>query len=295
MQPNIDAVQVLRQPDGVSIACRKWSATSRPAGLIVLLHGAASNLTRWSQFVRETTLKSAWDIVRPDLRGHAGSLVRGRTGMDLWCGDIAAIIDAQGHSRAVLAGHCLGANIALQFAHRYPQKTRGLILIEPMLPAAQAGKLRAVRLMRPCLAALAAGTRILNRAGIYRRRLPALDLEALDRETRLAMASERSTRSLTERYASPWQDLKFMPTASFIGDLLAVSAPLPPLSAIHAPSLALLSTGAAFSRLARTRDLLARLAGCRVITLEARHWIPTEAPDAMREAIERWCADLAPE
>ena len=27
--------------------------------------------------------------------------------------------------------------------------------------------------------------------------------------------------------------------------------------------------------------------------LEARHWIPTEAPAAMREAIDAWCEHLA--
>jgi hypothetical protein len=38
--------------------------------------------------------------------------------------------------------------------------------------------------------------------------------------------------------------------------------------------------------------LMERLADCRVVALQARHWIPTEQPEAMRQAIERWCLAL---
>lgn len=292
MPSDIDESNALHRPDGVTIAYRRWSAGASSADLIVLIHGMASNMTRWSEFVRDTALKQTWDIVRLDLRGHAGSIVRARLGMPLWCEDIAAILEAERHSRAVLIGHCLGANIALQFAARYPEQTRGLVLVEPMLPAALSGPLRTIRALRPCVAALAAGLRVANRMGIYRRRIPPLDLEHLDRVTRLAMAMDHSAQSLTRRYASPWQDLRFMPSANYLEDLLAVSGPLPPLTKVRAPSLALLSTGAAFSDPGRTRELLAQLSGCRILTLDSRHWIPTEAPDAMRQAIEHWCAGL---
>ncbi|MHB8426671.1 MAG: alpha/beta fold hydrolase [Acidiferrobacterales bacterium] len=292
MRNDFDEASTLHRPDGVVIAYRRWSAGTGSAGLIVLIHGMASNMTRWSEFVRDTALRNTWDITRLDLRGHAGSLVRAPIGMPQWCDDIAAILDAERHPHAVLIGHCLGANIALQFAARYPEKTRGLVLIEPMLPAALSGTLRTVRALRPCVAALAAILHSANRIGIYRRHIPPLDLENLDRATRLAMAAEHGTHSLTRRYASPWQDLKIMPSANYLEDLLAVSGPLPPLTEVHAPSLALLSTGGVWSSVGRTRESLAKLRQCRVLTLDSRHWIPTEAPDAMRQAIEHWCAGL---
>src|SRR2546422_4679093 len=31
-------------------------------------HGLGSNLTRWSEFVANTSLRADWDILRPDLR-----------------------------------------------------------------------------------------------------------------------------------------------------------------------------------------------------------------------------------
>jgi pimeloyl-ACP methyl ester carboxylesterase len=107
----------------------------------VLLHGLASNSTRWWDFVARTRLKD-WKILRPDLRGHAGSSDRGRIGMREWCDDLARLLDAEGSERAVIAGHCMGANIALNFCARHPQRTSGLALIEPMPPKALAGSLR---------------------------------------------------------------------------------------------------------------------------------------------------------
>ena len=107
----------------------------------MLLHGLASNSTRWWDFVARTRLKD-WKILRPDLRGHAGSSDRGRIGMREWCDDLARLLDAEGSERAVIAGHCMGANIALNFCARHPQRTSGLALIEPMPPKALAGSLR---------------------------------------------------------------------------------------------------------------------------------------------------------
>jgi hypothetical protein len=43
----------------------------------------------------------------------------------------------------------------------------------------------------------------------------------------------------------------------------------------------------------RTRELLTALAACTIVTLDARHWIPTEQPEAMRRAVEEWCRGLA--
>jgi pimeloyl-ACP methyl ester carboxylesterase len=67
---------------------------------------------------------------------------------------------------------------------------------------------------------------------------------------------------------------------------------LPDLATIEVPALALLSAGSTFSDPALTRRLLATMPRCTIVTLDARHWIPTEQPDAMRRAIEQWCDGL---
>jgi alpha-beta hydrolase superfamily lysophospholipase len=59
--------RTLVTPDGAALGYRLWRGGTAPRRLIVLLHGVASNMTRWSEFVEFTTLKRGWDILRLDL------------------------------------------------------------------------------------------------------------------------------------------------------------------------------------------------------------------------------------
>ena len=73
---------------------------------LVLLHGAASNSTRWREFVERTSLKD-WNILRPDLRGNGDAVLpRTRLGMDVWCADIAALLDAERCEAMRCTGRC---------------------------------------------------------------------------------------------------------------------------------------------------------------------------------------------
>ena len=272
-----------------TIAYWHWAAPGSEH-VLVLLHGLASNHTRWSEFLANTRLKERWNILRVDLRGHGASQPRGRIDTDGWCDDLRAILDREGYRRAVVAGHCLGANIAIHFAHRAPERTAGLILVEPMLPAALAGTLRRATRLEPLLRALILLIRAANALGLKRRRFPRLDLEQLDRETRAKIAASGSSEALLKRYAAPLHDLQIMPSASFFQALLEVKRELPPLEAITAPTLALLSAGTTFSDVPRTQELLRALPDHKTIILDAHHWIPMEQPDRMRAAIEEWCA-----
>ena len=141
------------------------------SGTLVLLHGVASNATRWAEFVEHARLER-WKILRPDLRGNGtAALPRTRLGMDVWCDDLVAMLDRERCERAVIGGHCLGANIALQFAAHHASRVRALVLIEPMPPQALAGSAAWLPYLRPVLLALYGASRALNACGIYRRRL----------------------------------------------------------------------------------------------------------------------------
>ena len=83
--------------------------------LLVMIHGLASNLTRWSEFVEYTRLRHNWDLLRIDLRGHGTSMVRGRIGMDLWCEDLSAVLEEEGYDTASIVGHSLGAQVGIHF------------------------------------------------------------------------------------------------------------------------------------------------------------------------------------
>lgn len=275
---------------GVAYRRRRAGAGLGHAPLL-LIHGAASNMTRWSEFVELTTLTATHDVIRLDLRGHGRSLYRGRIGLEIWCDDIAALLRQEGHRQAILVGHCLGANVAAMFAVRYPQQTGGVVLVEPMLRQALIGTLRRLSRMVIPVKAVIGVIRMLNRAGIYRRRLAALDLYELDKIFRARLGEPGGGEALVRRYASPWHDLKTMPSANFLQDLLEVIRPLP-LDKMRAPFLALLSTGRTFADPGITAALLSGLPQGEIHTLEAKHWIPTEQPQAMRAMIEAWVATL---
>ena len=290
----MDDTRVRVAPDGARVAYRIWRPPAA-RGALVLLHGVASNSTRWWEFVAGTELKESWCLIRIDRRGQGESAWRRPAGMREWCEDIAAILDAEGFARAVVGGHCLGANVAIEFAARYPQRAAGLVLIEPMPRDSLIGTLRRTARLRPLLFLFESLVRAANALGIHRGKLRPLDLEALDRQTRAELATGHTNDSALAHYASPLLDLKTTPSGSYFRDLLAVTGALPPFHAIHASALALLSRHSTFTDPASARRALEAFPDHEIVELDARHWIPTEQPLAMRQAIDAWLARRFPE
>ena len=272
---------------GATLAYRLWPGAD-PDRVLVLLHGFASNGTRWQRFATDSRLRGHWSILCPDLRGHGRSVWRGRLRSEDWVADLAAILDAEGFDRAAVGGHCLGANTALHFAHRHPGRTSALVLVEPLEPGALVGRLGRLRRLRGLLPWFAAVVRAGNALGLRRRQLPVLDLAELDRQTRTAIAETGDERALTARYGSIRHDLHYMATAAYMQALGEVVRPLPPLAGIAAPALALLSSGGLFGDPRATRERMAELPGVQLEEIDARHWIPTEQPRLMAEHIDRW-------
>jgi pimeloyl-ACP methyl ester carboxylesterase len=288
----METVHTFTADDGAQIAYRRRHASSAGAlPPLVLMHGAASNMTRWSEFVDASTL-SERNIIRLDLRGHGQSLYRGKITLEIWADDLAALLRHEQIPAAVVGGHCLGANIAVMFAARHPDRTAGLVLVEPMLRPALTGRLRRLIALGPALQIAIAAVRGFNRLGVQRRRLVSLDLRELDREFRASLTQPGGGDVLVRRYSSVWHDLKIMPTANFLRDLTEVVRALP-LHRIQSPFLALLSTGRTFADPDITREILSALPNGTIQRVDARHWIPTEQPDQMRRAIDEWCKGSA--
>ena len=266
---------------------RRWSLPGERQTL-VMCHGLASNGTRWSEFAEAMVTERDWNILCPDLRGHGESVFRGKISAEIWADDLAAMLDEEGVEKAVIGGHCLGANLALRFAQRHPGRTAGLVLVEPMLPRALEGALGRMRRLRYLLPAVALLIRMGNALGLYRRHLPTLDLAELDRDSRQAIAASGDASAMTKRYAKPDKDMFYMPSAAYLQSLNQVLRPLRGLGEITAPTLVLLSKGGLFGDPVRTRALLKSMPRMTLEELDAIHWIPTEQPVAMREHIEAW-------
>jgi len=80
----MEAARTFMAPDGAKIVYRLWRGGDKKRRLIVLIHGMASNLTRWSELLEHTSLKNDWDVLRLDLRGHGESMRRGKLNMEIW-------------------------------------------------------------------------------------------------------------------------------------------------------------------------------------------------------------------
>lgn len=162
----METIRTLPAADGAMLGYRLLRGAAAPRRLIVLLHGVASNMSRWSEFVEHTSLKQTWDLLRPDLRGHGESFLRGRLSLEIWCRDLREILDAEDYDQALLIGHSLGAQVAVQFAARYPARVRGLVLIDPIFHQALRGGMRVLSRLRPAVSLFAVLLRLLNRLGL---------------------------------------------------------------------------------------------------------------------------------
>lgn len=85
-------------------------------------------------------LKQRYRVIAPDLRGIGQSASQAQQySMEGWAQDIGQVMAHAGIERAHILGSSLGGCVAQVFAHRYPSRTRSLILaatfseISPML------------------------------------------------------------------------------------------------------------------------------------------------------------------
>lgn len=288
MIPSVDAPQTLVCADGAQLAYWQHRAP-QSRGVLLFIHGVASNHTRFSEFIKHSELTGSWDTLCVDLRGHAASVHRGVINLDVWGADLCALLDACGYSRAVLVGHSLGANIAARFAHRYSERVAGLILIDPVQAQAML-KPRARSALGAVLSVAAPVARWLNAVGLHRRELPMLDLEQLDQHARVLLAQGRDAE-MEQLYSSSWESLKYFPTATYLQDVAQALQQLSTPAAL-VPALMLLSVHGRDAAVELNRAYAARLPQCDVVEIPCNHWILTAAPDAARVAIETWVTRL---
>ena len=255
----------------------------------MLLHGLASNHTSWSELVEHTSLAATHDLLTPDLRGHgARATVRDCGDIDRWVDDLAALLDKSGHKRAVVVGHSLGAQVAMHFAARHPDRTMSLFLIDPVLCTALLPKNRWILTLSPVFAGAAATIRFVNRLGLYRRHIAPLDLRELDRAARIALQSAENTEAYIKQYSSTRAYLKHIHLAQYLQDVVELLRSPPEFAQLRCPVRVLLSTGATFASESATRRDFTALANVSFASIDCHHWPVTERPDEVRLAIETW-------
>jgi pimeloyl-ACP methyl ester carboxylesterase len=95
---------------------------------VVLLHGFLENQTMWQDLVPELSKKHR--IITIDLLGHGETECLGYVhSMEDNAEVVQAILSKLRIRKAVFVGHSMGGYVALAYAELYPEKIRGLVLL----------------------------------------------------------------------------------------------------------------------------------------------------------------------
>lgn len=102
---------------------------------LVLIHGFTDNLGMWYNQTPEFSKR--YRVLTYDVRGF-GKTRGGRApySMRLFADDLHGLLEALGIGSACALGYSMGGRIALEFALRHPEKTKGLILANSGVGAA---------------------------------------------------------------------------------------------------------------------------------------------------------------
>jgi len=102
---------------------------------VILLHGFLGNLAVWHLYMMPI-LRREYRVTTYDLRGHGYSELTptGYSSRNM-AEDLLALMDAMGIQKAALMGHSFGADIALYFALKHPDRVSKILALEPGLAA----------------------------------------------------------------------------------------------------------------------------------------------------------------
>jgi pimeloyl-ACP methyl ester carboxylesterase len=120
--------------NGAPVYCYTGSKAFDPAQpSIAFLHGAQNDHSVWALQSRYFAWHG-WNVLAPDLPGHGmsgGEALATVEDMAAW---LLALLDAAGCGKALLVGHSMGSLIALEAAHRAPERVSGLALLGTTWP-----------------------------------------------------------------------------------------------------------------------------------------------------------------
>jgi lipase len=115
--------------DGGDLRVLQWGTGKRVA---VAVHGITASGMSWQAVARH--MPPDWTLAAPDLRGRGHSRdLPGPYGLERHARDVVAVLRHFG-GRPVLAGHSMGAYIALLARDSHPELVRRLVLVDGGLP-----------------------------------------------------------------------------------------------------------------------------------------------------------------
>lgn len=274
--------------DGVKLSWSFYPAKEKSRGVLVLLHGVASNGSRYEEFAETCSQHRHWDIVRMDLRGHAGSVANKVATLETWSADVAQIIRDLGVDKVLLLGHSLGAQIAMRFAVLYPELLKGLILLDPLVSQAYTQKTYDIQKKKPIVHSIEKSARFLNLFGLRRKLVPQ-NLREKDAVARVMIAKGGADfQAFIERYSSPKFDVKLIHMAQYMRDIIETGRPTPDSECFKSPTLVLAAKNGTYVKADIVQSWVEAMDSGELVTVPCAHWPLTECPDAVSAAIDSW-------
>lgn len=274
--------------DGATIFWSLFPSKGKALGTVILLHGVASNASRWEEFCDTSSLHSEWNIIRTDLRGHASSVCSKKVRLEDWVADVDMILEKAGVEKAVVIGHSLGAQIAMNFAVTHPERMAGLILLDPLVSDALTPKAMEMRAKCKYLKVGECVTRAMNAIGFKRKIVPQ-DLRAMDAEARkMIEKGGDDLEAFIKQYSSASTDLKYIHLAPYLRDLQEVGRPTPDAAGFKCPVLVVGSSAGTFTDEKAMAAWCARLSDATMSAVKCAHWPMTECPQDVAKVIIEW-------
>ncbi len=102
----------------------------RDAPVVLLLHGSNSFLQTWDAWT--PLLTSQYRVIRLDLPGHGltGESPQHAYTTGAFVDVVDRLLTKLGVTKFVFAGNSMGGGVAWAYAHKYPEKLRGLVLVD---------------------------------------------------------------------------------------------------------------------------------------------------------------------
>lgn len=109
-----------------------WGPEDKSAPTVLLVHGVTAS---HKAFGRVADALPGVRVIAPDLRGRGRSnRLPGPYGMPGHAADLAAVLTELASGPVAVAGHSMGAFVALVFADQYPQLVSSILLVDGGLP-----------------------------------------------------------------------------------------------------------------------------------------------------------------
>lgn len=112
-------------PHAIHVPAAVVFSEARPS--IVFLHGIGGRASGWAA-IQQACAEAGYASLAWDMPGYGDSPLLDPCTFDGLADALAALMDAQGLSKAVLVGHSLGGMVALQMWARHPGRVAALVL-----------------------------------------------------------------------------------------------------------------------------------------------------------------------